>query len=300
MAFTVGAPFDSDPGADVALLSCDNFAFLVRKDILCLASSVFNDMFSLPQPKVVADNDSLEPLAETTLPSVQLYETGLVLDIILRFCYPLSTPTGIDDFGTVLAVRVAADKYDMGFIQSKLDDSIKAAYPKNLAYSLLLYRIACEKKQEVQAQLYALDCLKLPYMSLVRHWPSSTLDAALVNLIDYHQAITKTVVNTIASHRFIESSGCKDLFRTTCPTCFFWDGRSSQPKWWKDNIASCLKRINSNGPILGHVLNSGDDIGVMFCHECASQGFRNWFTIEEKMSKFIEDEIKKVCLSLAE
>lgn len=88
MTFTVGAPFDSDPGAGVVLLSCDNFAFLVRKDILCLASPVFNDMFSLPQPKVVADNDSLESLAETTLPSVQLYETGLVLDIILRFCPP--------------------------------------------------------------------------------------------------------------------------------------------------------------------------------------------------------------------
>lgn len=297
MTFTVGEPFDSDPGADVVLLSCDNFAFLTRKDILRLASPVFNDMFSLPQLKAEVENNSSDSLNETNLPSVELSETGLVLDIILRFCYPLPSPTGVDDFETALAVRVAADKYDMVFILSKLDDSIKAAYPKNLSYSLLLYRFACDKEQEVQARLYALDCLRLSCTSLVRHWPSSTLDMALINLIDYHQAVTRAVVNTISSRRFIESSGCKDLFRSNCSSCFFWDGRSSQPKWWKDNIASCLRRINSNGPILGHVLNSGKDIGVMLCNECASQAFRNWVTIEEKMSKFIEDETKKVCFS---
>ena len=75
--FSVSAPFNSDTGADAILRTCDGY----RKSIITLVSSIFDDMFSLPQPKAAENQQQLED----GLPVVDLSEAGPIIDTLLRF-----------------------------------------------------------------------------------------------------------------------------------------------------------------------------------------------------------------------
>lgn len=74
------APFD-DPLADVILRSSDGVDFHVYKIILSLSSSVFQSMFTLPQP-------SSPPTPASTISVVEMAEHSTVLTPLLRACYP--------------------------------------------------------------------------------------------------------------------------------------------------------------------------------------------------------------------
>lgn len=297
IVFTVSAPFDSDPGADIQLLSCDDFTFQARKAILSLASPIFSDMFSLPQPPSSNKNEDSSAPA-TSLPSVQFSETGLVIDVLLRYCYPVEPPRCIDAFDTVRAVRSAAEKYDMAFIATKVDEYIRASYSGDPAYSLLLYRNACEQQNEEDARLYARDCLKLSYASLVKFWPSSALDKSLVNLICYHQAISQTVGATITSTRYYEACGLI-IDSRHCNSCYVQVGHTRQPKWWQKYLTSSLQKLNGagGGLSLEHTRICGEDVGRETCTACGHKALCIWETMQKNMNEIIEDETKKVCMS---
>lgn len=298
VTFIVSAPFDSDPGADVLLLSCDNFTFQARKAILTLASPVFGDMFSLPQPPSNEVNDD-SSAHNPPLPSVRLSETGPVIDVLLRYCYPVEPPRKIQAFDIVRAVRCAAEKYDMAFIATKVDGYILASNNKDPAYSLLLYRNACEQQKEGDARLYARDCLKLPYASLVRYWPSQVLDKSLTNLIYYHQAISQAVGATITSTQY---TGACDLIRNQfCNSCYVSFGSVRQPKWWQKYLTSCLQNINNagNGLSLEHMRLRGEDAGRELCQSCGYKALCNWETLGETLNKIMEEETKKARITFS-
>ncbi|GJE95563.1 BTB domain-containing protein [Phanerochaete sordida] len=98
----VAAPPFNKPSADVILRSCDNVDFHTHKNILSLASSFFETMFSIPQGP---------EQALSGLPVVEISENSSTLDSLLRLCYPVRDPIlgNIDLAGRVLA---AAKKYD--------------------------------------------------------------------------------------------------------------------------------------------------------------------------------------------
>ncbi|KAI0255773.1 hypothetical protein BJV78DRAFT_1173209 [Lactifluus subvellereus] len=81
------APFD-DTRADVILRSSDGVNFRVFKIILSLASPIFADMFSIPQP--TPNEFHTEP------PVVTLSEDSKTLDFALRHLYPVEHPTEIE------------------------------------------------------------------------------------------------------------------------------------------------------------------------------------------------------------
>lgn len=74
--FTVKEPFDSDPGADIILISCDNAEFRAREQILSFISPVFSDMFSLPH--AISDEIGERPETINNLPFVHLSENAVV------------------------------------------------------------------------------------------------------------------------------------------------------------------------------------------------------------------------------
>lgn len=294
MVFTVSPPFDSDPGADAVIISCDNFIFQVRRAILSLASPFFDSLLSLPQSQpasVIRHEDSSSQ--GTSLPSIRMPETGFVVDIILRYCYPVATPGDMDNYTTLIAIRTAAEKYEMDFLASKVDEYIKGTYCKNSAYCLLLYRAAYNKQQENESRFYARDCLKLSYSSLVRHWPASTLDESLANLIEYHESVSEVVIETITDSQFI----CKNYGVNICSSCCIQEGNSttSTPRWWKNNLTICLRRIVIEGPFMEHILIPGSDVGSMLCSKCASSTFKLWDTLEHKLQRTLKNAIGKVC-----
>ena len=112
--------FDS-PDADLILhASCPTQAdlpdplpsdFRVHRLILAIASPVFRDMLSLPQPPTSS--------ATTSLPIVDLSESPSTLDLFLRFIYPVAEPP-IPDLSTLVTVFEPAVKYEAEGVISRL------------------------------------------------------------------------------------------------------------------------------------------------------------------------------------
>ena len=118
--------------ADIILRSADGQEFRVQKSILSIASPVFRDMFTFPQPP------SPEP---SPIPVVDMYEAGNVLDVFLRCLYPVPKPV-IKDFGLLEALIAAAEKYEAGVVLEMVKPWL--VIPENLRRDpLRVYTIAC-------------------------------------------------------------------------------------------------------------------------------------------------------------
>lgn len=99
------APYDRLDG-DVILRCSDNVGFRVHRLILVLASPVFADMFSLPQPATAESESAVSP------PTIDLTEDSKTILPLLDACYPFGDPT-LDDLDTIDRVLDAAAKYDV-------------------------------------------------------------------------------------------------------------------------------------------------------------------------------------------
>jgi hypothetical protein len=105
-------PFDASAKADVILRSVDSVDFFVLKAILSLASSVFDDMFSLDQGEAKGD-------MKNGLSIVQLAEDGVTLCNLLQLIYPYRAvePSGVE---ICAKVGEAARKYAIDGVLQRL------------------------------------------------------------------------------------------------------------------------------------------------------------------------------------
>lgn len=133
-ATTAGHPFN-DADADLILHTCDNTEFRVHKLIMSLASPIFMDMFTLGQSHASANHSE----SGTTKPQavVSITEDSVVIDRLLRFCYPVADP--VVPLEGVCGVMEAARKYDIGFIEQALE---KMLHEAKASHPLQVYAIA--------------------------------------------------------------------------------------------------------------------------------------------------------------
>ncbi|KAF4602910.1 hypothetical protein EYR38_003314 [Pleurotus pulmonarius] len=108
-------PFD-DESADTILRSCDGTDFHVFKGVLIIHSSIFRDMFSLPDVPDVNQQQAGKPV-------VDLQEPSSTLDTLLRFCYPAHVYPKIPSKEMFIDVMDAAKKYEMEFLYEKIATS---------------------------------------------------------------------------------------------------------------------------------------------------------------------------------
>lgn len=288
--FIVGAPFESDTNADILLRSSDDFEFRVQKNILSLASPVFNDMFSLPQPSPVVAPTSSTAL-ESPLPIIHLSETGPVIDILLRYCYPVKDAHDMDDFGTVVAVRTAAEKYDMSFITTRLDDYLKLYRANDPRYTMMYYQSAFEHQDKGQTRQYLWNCLKFPLTLLLTEWQKTYSANPILCIIKYHQTVSTRVGDYIA--KFSMKGSSVDL--PTCNACMVAGSR--QPEWWTRNIGSTVNNVYKEGPISRRLLPNLQQRTTMLCTLCYIHMLENWSMLDEQIYACIEKEAKKVCIN---
>ena len=108
--------------------------FRVHKFILSLASPVFKDMFTLPQPPDQTLNKQRQPSV------VDVLDPPEILDTILRLIYPGVEPPKITNLRTLTALLSAADKYDITSIYPVLRGTLKTFLPRA---SFGVYAVAC-------------------------------------------------------------------------------------------------------------------------------------------------------------
>ena len=134
--------------ADIILRSADGQEFRAHKTILSLASPVFQDMFSFPQPP------SPEPLS---VPVVDLCETGNVISLFLQCIYPVPKRS-VEDFELLEALVAIADKYQAELILNTIEPWLTA--PKNLRNDpLRVYAMGCSTPALKKASRDAACCM---------------------------------------------------------------------------------------------------------------------------------------------
>lgn len=97
------------PDASLIIRSSDLVNFRVHKSVLAMASPIFGDLLSLPQP---SDSEFIDGL-----PVVQLSEDAELLNSLVSVLYPVRRAIP-DSYDKVLYLLAACQKYDMVQVQS--------------------------------------------------------------------------------------------------------------------------------------------------------------------------------------
>lgn len=144
-------PFD-DASADLILRSSDGIDFHVHRLVLSLASSVFADMFTVPQS-----------ISEPGVPTVQMAESSDVLDMALRFWYPGAEPPAVQTLEELRAVLEALVlKYDMHFVVPSAKEHLRAYLQDD---PVAVFAIACRHEWRDITLEAAKSSLRLPLRS---------------------------------------------------------------------------------------------------------------------------------------
>ncbi|KZT69319.1 hypothetical protein DAEQUDRAFT_757084 [Daedalea quercina L-15889] len=136
------------PDADTILCSPDNTHFRVHRQILSIASPIFETMFSLPQPPPTS-------LPET-LPLVEVEEDARTLEDLLRIFYPVRDPQLtiylFTDWQHISSVTRAALKYEIvqavEFMKARLTAGVECS-------PLEVFCMACKHGLESIAKIAA-------------------------------------------------------------------------------------------------------------------------------------------------
>ena len=183
-------PFDAED-ADLILRAADCEEFRVHRCILSIASPVFRDMFSFPQPH--------DPSRK--LPHVDLPETVTTLDTLLRYIYPVPSPK-IEDFTALNNLLVSAEKYGAEGVISRLRTILVSPHFLDLD-PLRVYAMACRWSFLEEAKLAS---TRTVYIDLTKQGEQCTEDMKHMSGLDYHrllvlqQARKDTVQKAVTDH----------------------------------------------------------------------------------------------------
>ena len=132
-------PLFDDPDADIILRSCDDREFRVLKLYFIKASPVLRDAI---QSALSSPTASASTTPGSSLPSVQLSDSGATLSSLLSFILPMPSvlPSTIEQIMLLLS---AAQKYQMEFIMSSIRAVIASQDPPFI-------------RQETALQVYSL------------------------------------------------------------------------------------------------------------------------------------------------
>ena len=145
--------------------------FRVHKFILSLASSVFKDMFTFPQPSDQNENEHPD------IPVVDIPDSPEVVDTILRYIYPGVELPKVTKISILSALFSAADKYNIASMSPVLKESLKT-FLSNDPFGV--YAIACrfgllEEAKEATRMSSSRNMVHRDYDDAVKHISSSDL-----------------------------------------------------------------------------------------------------------------------------
>ncbi|KAI0042019.1 hypothetical protein FA95DRAFT_1564754 [Auriscalpium vulgare] len=213
-------PFDKESHCDIILRSCDGVHFCVSKHILSIASPVFADMFSLSPPIDATAADEVYD----GLSIVSMAEDAATLDLLLRWCYPVSSPplmTLEDARRMVTATR----KFDI----QAFDDAVQDALEAHLVLDPVgVLEIASLDSFDELARRAVRATLRLPLSTIASSASAGRLGKSQLGaLIQYHLSCGAAAASVTTQREFFKQLPAPALFRegsnSTCNLCFSID-----------------------------------------------------------------------------
>ncbi|EKM51023.1 uncharacterized protein PHACADRAFT_212925 [Phanerochaete carnosa HHB-10118-sp] len=289
-------PFSS-PFADVILRSSEGTDFRMLKVDLIRSSPMFESMFSLPQP---AKSRSSEDFKDG-LPVVPLAETADVLDVLLRFCMPGTSPQ-LDDLRLICQVTEAAKKYD---IETATHASREALNKCAQEDPVRVYAIACRLRLEREARLAARLTLHQPV------WSTLSCEAEELNGIDghefrrllkYQESCRDNVLKRVSAYSWVLSLPSPARFweRSCCGQRASYVDGTCQPRqvqtWWEQYMRKTIEKLRAK---LDSAEVSSEDAFSLFlrdarCATCQVIAATHITTFIRKMASEVSGEISKV------
>jgi len=152
--------------------------FRVHKTLLSIASPVFKDMFSIPQPV-----SSTTP-TEAPIPVIDVHDSPEDLEVFLRIIYPLGLPP-IPTLDAISSALVILDKYQVqsGLLQPLRSLLVSPKFLKN--DPIKVYSLACYWKFEEEADLAASYASTLDVLAHARQEDIQRLTST-----EYHRILT--------------------------------------------------------------------------------------------------------------
>ena len=177
---------------DIILRSSDKVEFRIFRWPLEQLYPVFSDMFHLPDPAAAS------PQNPSALPTVQMSETAVVIEALLRLCYPVHPPI-IKDLRTVTAViealiKLQAERRCKWWIRMTADSLIHENPWAMYAILLALGRKGCNYNLEEEIRLAARGTVGRP---VIRPWEEARFITAAdyEGLLAYHSECRNAFFN---------------------------------------------------------------------------------------------------------
>jgi len=213
----LGSPYTFDAlNADVILRaplkpgSGEFKDFHTHKIILSIASTVFHDMFSIPQPPQPVGSD-------TVLPAVQVAETAGVFETFLRLIYPIEPPA-VNSLQLVDDLFRLAEKYMASGVHAKLRQILPSpSFLKN--DPIWVYAIACRADFNEEAELAIRHASKVdPVHGISRKHLQMMTAEAYNRLLISHTARRDELLSALSQVRLppgrLGKCGCGGWFYT--------------------------------------------------------------------------------------
>lgn len=218
--------------ADVILRSSDGKDFPMYKLDLSRSSQVFKGMLSALEDQ----RSDLPPFPKSGLPIIPLAEPADVLEVLLRFCLPRSTPA-FTDYAMTARVLEGAQKYEIARAASAACAELERMAEDN---PVNIYALACHYNLESLARKAALACLRLPLTTLM---VSSVEEMESITAVEFRRLLEYRVSCRSAVAQYLQiaarvpshQSGQYNLWQCTCR----WQRASSgtggnfQQPWWE-------------------------------------------------------------------
>ena len=150
----MAAEWQDPPDADVILRASGGKEFHAHKLILSLASPVFRDMFSIPQP----------PDGSSQIPIVDIGDPPEALEIFLQVIYPFCNPP-IDDVEAVASLLRLADKYDAKVALDAYKDYLPSTCTSPPPIHMYAVLCVCGREKETQAAARRVSFASLAHLN---------------------------------------------------------------------------------------------------------------------------------------
>lgn len=262
-------------------------------------------MLSLPQPASAEKNKAFA-LDVISLPSVQLSENAQVIDLLLRYSYPVSNPRNGVDLDALVSVLSASEKYEMYFVREEVELLIKKSYAKDPRYCMLYLHRSFGHRSKLEFAHYALTCLEYPLVSLVKGRQVNSPENLLPTLIEYHQAASLKIGEYISSYTYTKSKqpvnsrtirfpGPYEGIRSypNCPFCSWGAAGTKEPQWFKDSLVLIVNNVYKEGPLSERILPSPSECPSI-CAGCRTQLPESWNMFKDHFYGCILTEVMKV------
>ncbi|KAG9227090.1 hypothetical protein CCMSSC00406_0008290 [Pleurotus cornucopiae] len=281
-------PFD-DENADTILRSCDGIDFYVFKGVLIIHSSIFRDMFSLPDVPCVNQQECGKPV-------VDLQEPSSTLDTLLRFCYPAHAYPKIWSKEIFVDVMDTAKKFEMEFLYEQIATSFTNDGALRVS-PLECYALAVGFKLSGLARESARKCAQISSDGMIDLATSIDLRCLSKTSAIFYKPPAEQYVFLTCSGRYCDDD----------PSGYYDDGSSIEvmtrkqsysvrgKKWWFSHIERIEKELGVGDIVKGlNIAHASVGVTSIKCETCRNAATRDFHSFNVALAKQVTIEMNKV------